>query len=292
MPFTTDETWKPSTYRIALNAWQLNSPQRETDITPRKAKKATKPKHSDLSKKLRSLLTWRAMASGSDWTSVAANDNSEQPAKPNVDSLHEVRPRVSEIMSLLKGIEMVERREAKLGGGGDLVIMPIGEDVERGRTKRQGRKPKPDSIIRVGRLHFSNGAIEEPALVRDELGKISRGSVRIPLGGLTKVGTLGPRDIFRSRKGAANDNWPTAGKSLTASPGAFDFADPIADQQVVVHVRKAVGAANARTLDHALVAATFGEVGERLGFKGKTAERRGKAAVIAACDALEKELAA
>ncbi|AVA21194.1 hypothetical protein [Rhizobium sp. NXC24] len=292
MPFITDETWKPSTYRIALNAWQLNSLQRETDIMPRKAKQTAKPKHSDLSKKLRSLLTWRAMASGSDWTSVAANDNSEPSTKPNVDSLHEVRPRVSEIISLLKDIEMAERREAKLGGGGDVVLMPIGEDVERGQTKRQGRKQKPDCIIRVGRLHFSNGAIEEPAVVRDEAGKVTRGSVRIALGGLTRVGPLRPRDIFRHRKGAANDNSLTAGKSLTASPGAFDFVDPLADQQTAVHVRKAVGSANAGILDHALVAATFGEIGERLGFVGKTAERRGKAAVIAACGALEKELAA
>lgn len=291
MPFITDDTWKPSTYRIALNAWQVNSPQLESDITPRKAKKTEKPKHSSLSKKLRSLLTWRAMASGSDWTSVAANDNNDQSDKPNVDARLEVRPRVSEIMSLLENIDMGERREAKLGGGGDVVLTPIGDDVERGQTRRQGGKPKPDCIIRVGRLHFSNGAIEEPALVRDELGRISHGSVRIPLGGLTKVGPLRPRDVFRPRK-AANDNSPTAGKSLTASTGAFDFVDPVSDQREAVHVRNAVGPVIASILDHALVAATFAEIGARLGYTGKTAERRGKAAVIAACDVLEKELAA
>jgi hypothetical protein len=236
------------------------------------------------------------MAGGSDWTSVADNDNfddDEQTIAPNVDCLHEVRPRVTEIMVAIKGVEFAERREAKLGGGGDVVMVPVGGDMERGQTKKQGKKEKPDCVTRLGRLMFSNGETEEPALISDEMGRVVRGSVRIPLGGLVRIGPHRPRDMFRKPKGAENDNIdPTVGRSLTASAGAFDFVDPIADMQEAEYVRKAVGRETADILDHALVAANFAEIGERLGFEGKTAERRGKAAVLKACKVLDEKLAA
>lgn len=295
LPFITDAAWTPSTYRRAHAAWAANATSKETDSQPRKAS-SKKPKHAVLSKQLRNLLTWRAMAGGSDWTSVAANDNfneDQRPAPTNVDSIHEVRPRVTEIMAQLADVELEERREAKLGGGGDVVMVPVGGDMERGPTKKQGRKPKPDCIVRLGRLQFSNGAIEEPALIRDELDRVVRGSVRIPLGGLVRIGPHRPRDVFRKPKGAANDTAAlTASGSLCASAGAFDFVDPIADMQEAEYVRKAVGRETADILDHALVAANFAEIGERLGFEGKTAERRGKAAVLKACKVLDEKLAA
>lgn len=295
LPFITDAAWTPSTYRRAHAAWAANTTSKETDNQPRKAS-TKKPKHDALSKQLRNLLTWRAMARGSDWTSVAVNDNFDEDQKPaptNVDSIHEVRPRVTEIMAELVDVELEERRQAKLGGGGDVVMVPVGGDMERGSTKRQGRKPKPDCIVRLGRLQFSNGATEEPALIRDELGRVVPGAVRIPLGGLVRIGPHRPRDIFRKPKGAANDNVAlTAGGSLAASAGAFDFVDPIADMQEAEYVRKAVGRETADILDHALVAANFAEIGERLGFQGKTAERRGKAAVLKACKVLDEKLAA
>lgn len=233
------------------------------------------------------------MAAGSDWTAVAANDNLEEGERPNLDCTLAVRPLPSEIIAAIgDDVEMREVREAKLGGGGNPVIVPVAGEIDRGKVHYQG-KPRPDCIVRIGRLHFSNGANEEPALVLDPTGKAVRGAVRMPLGALIKVGPRRPADYFRKPKGAANDNSaPTVRPSQTASPAAFDFVDPVADAQEAEHVRRAVGKDNAQILDHALSAATFAEIGERLGYSGKTAERRGKLAVIAACEVLEKELAA
>lgn len=298
MAFTTDHTWTPATYRKAHLLWELNAPKTDGAIKPRKAVVTKKPKHADLSRKLRSLMTWRAMAAGSDWTLMADNDNDEAGRKKhmNADCIVEVRPLPSEIMSAINqaDVEIIERRHAKLGGGGDVFRTVSGTDVERGKTLRQG-KGKPDCITSIGRLQFSNGAQIERALVRDALGKVSTGEVRIPLGGLIKIGPHRLRDYFRKPKGApvaANDNNITVGASLTATEHAVDFADPVADAQERERVRKAIGRETARVLDHALVAANFAEIGERLGYGGKTAERRGKAALIAACEVLEKELAA
>jgi hypothetical protein len=304
LPFITDNTWTPATYRLAHRAWEMNAPTTDGKLTTRKAVSAKKPKHAELSRKLRSLMTWRAMASGSDWTLMADNDNDEddngRKKKLNADCIIEVRPLISEIEHELNELqkdgklELTTRRESKLNGGGAEVVVVSGEAVGRGKVLRQS-KGKPDCITSIGRMQFSNGGQTEKALVRDAVGKVSTGDVRIPLGGLIKMGPYRLRDRFRAPRGApvaANDNTLTVGWSLTATEHAVDFADPVADAQHREYVRKAVGRATARILDHALVAANFAEIGLRLGYDGKTAERRGKLALVAACEDLEKILAA
>lgn len=298
MPFTTDHTWTPATYRLALRAWEMNAPKTDGALKPRKAVVAKKPKHADLSRKLRSLMTWRAMTAGSDWTLMADNDNDENGRRKqmNADCIVEMRPLPSEIMAAINRADVVitERQAAKLGGGGEIVRLVAGNDVERGKVYRQG-KNKPDCIVRIGTMQFSNGDNTERAPVLDATGKPRMGDVRLPLGSLIKIGPHRLRDYFRHPKGgpvAANDNSPTVGTSLTATEHAVDFVDPVSDEQERKRVRQAVGPHNAQILDHALVAANFSEIGERLGYEGKTAERRGKAALIAACSILEKELAA
>lgn len=298
MPFITDAAWTPSAYRRAYAAWAANAPSTDGVLKERKAKTAKKPKHADLSRKLRSLMTWRSMEAGSDWTLMPDNDNDETGRKRqmNADCITEIRPLPSEIMRAIRDadVEITERREAKLGGGGNVVRVVSGPDVQRGQTLRQG-KNKPDCIISIGRLQFSNGGNTERALILDETGKPKMGDVRIPLGGLIKVGPHRLRDTFRRPKGAppaANDNRETVRPSLTATEHAIDFVDPLSDAQERDRVRKAVGAQQAAILDHALVAANFTEIGERLGYEGKTAERHGRRALIAACAILEKELAA
>lgn len=298
MPFTTDHTWTPATYRLALRAWEMNAPKTDGALMHRKAVVAKKPKHADLTRKLRSLMTWRSMSAGSDWTLMADNDNDESGRKKlmNADCIVEMRPLPSEIMAAVNAadVHIIERREAKLGGGGDIIRLVEGDDVERGRVYRQGKK-KPDCIVRIGRMKFSNGDNTERAPVLDATGKPRMGDVRLPLGALIKIGPHRMRDYFRHPKGAkvaANDNSPTVGVSMTATEHAVDFADPVSDEQERKRVRQAIGPHNAQILDHALTAANFSEIGERLGYEGKTAERRGKAALIAACEILERELAA
>lgn len=298
MPFITDSTWKPATYRLAYRAWEMNAPATDGKLTPRKATPSEKPKHGHLSRKLRSLMTWRAMTAGSDWTLMADNDNDENGRKQqmNADCIIQIRPLPSEIMAAIKraDVEIIDRRQAKLGGGGEMVRVVSGADLQRGKVHRQG-KGKPDCIVRIGAMQFSNGGNTERAPVLDATGRPRIGDVRLPLGSLIKIGPHRLRDYFRHPKGApvaANDNHLTVGASLTATEHAVDFADPVSDAQERERVRKAVGRHNAKILDHALVAANFSEIGERLGYEGKTAERRGKLALITACEVLEKELAA
>lgn len=297
MPFVTDPTWTPSTYRLALTRWQQNAAGKDSEVLPRQAATTSKPRHTALSRKLRALLTWRAMSNGSDWTAVPANDNKPTGEPALIDSDFRIRPSVGEMMNALKPVTFEERRHAKLGGGGDENVVPIGGDVERGPVSPRAMRRKQlavPCVTRLGTLEFSNGAIEEPALVRDEAGNVVRGSVRIPLGGMTRMGRFRPSERFGAPKGADNDNSPsiTAGHSANASAPAFDFVDPVADAQEFERVRQAVKPETANVLDLALRAANFSEIGEHLGHHGKTAERRGKAALLAACEELEAVLAA
>jgi len=299
MPFITDASWTPARYRLALSAWRFNAAPKDFEVTPRKASKTEKPRHDDLAKKLRSLLTWRSLFAGSDWTSLAANDNRD-PSEPElIDSEFNIRPRLGEIFRALVDVEFTERRHARLGGGGEINVVATGGDIQRAEvwpgSVRRRRKLPPPTVVRLGKLEFSNGGKEEPALVL-VAGKPAPGAVRIELGGLTRFGAGRrgkARDGFGKPKGA-NDNTPpaTVGSSQGAGHGAMDFSNPVADAQEAERVRRAVAPGTARLLDFALRAANFREIGEQLGHSGKHAERKGKAALIEACGELDGVLAA
>lgn len=290
MPFQADTSWTPAAYRKALAVWQANNPQGQRATTARKAPPTSSPRLGDLSQKLKSLLTWRTITRGSDWT--AANDNSE-PGPVLVDCDHTIRPRISALSRALVGVDFQERRHARLGGYGAPNVVPVGGEIDHGRVmKQKGRKP--ECVVRMGALYFSNGGVEERALIRDEVGRISMGAVRIPLGGLVRVGRHKAYERFARPKGAANDNLASVnvGVSATANRGAYAFHDPVADADEAAFVRRAIKPETAAILDFALVAANLRQIGERLGHSGKHAERRGKQALVAACEELETILAA
>lgn len=298
MPFVTDVTWTPARYRVALSAWQLNAPKNDSAVQARPAVKSETPRHGDLAKKLKSLLVWRSLSTGADWTSIAANDNTA-PGEPDlIDSDFTIRPRLGEIFRSIKDVEFVERRHARLGGGGEINVVATGGDIERANVWPSSLRPRriaPAAIVRLGKLEFSNGGCEEPALVLSARG-VEPGAVRIPLGGLTRFGK-GRRcragDSFGKPKGANDNNEPvTAGFSQSANTGAMDFVDPVADAQEARRVRRAVAPGTAMLLDFAIRASNFREIGERIGYSGKHAERKGKAALIEACEELETVLAA
>ncbi|MBN7807270.1 hypothetical protein JZX86_18105 [Agrobacterium rosae] len=290
MPFVTDHTWTPSTYRKALTAWQINNPPGQRAASARKAAATSSPRLGELSQKLKSLLTWRTITRGSDWT--AANDNSE-PGSVLVDCDHTIRPRIPALFRALSGMDFEERRHARIGGGGAPNVVPVGGEIEHGKVmKQKGRKP--DCVVRMGTLYFSNGGVEERALIRDEVGRISMGAVRIPLGGLVRVGPHKAYERFSRPKGAANDNSAPAnvGMSASANRGAYTFDDPVADADEAAFVRSTIKPETAAILDLALVAANLQQIGERLGHSGKHAERKGKQALISACEELDAILAA
>lgn len=295
MPFIADQSWTPATYRRAHEAWAAQAPANDSEIVPRKSE-TKKPRHRDLAPTLRPLLRWRALMSTSPWT--AANDN-ETPA-PATDCVSEIRPRIDEIVNGLDGVEIEERREALIGSGGPVLRVITGGDIERRpatglkskKTNRKSKKTKPDILTRAGTLTFSDGSAEERGTVIGPAGVAQRGSVRVPLGGLVKVGKARPFERYGKPKGAANDNAaPTVGASVTATVPAVNFADPVADADEARHLRQALGD-DVVALDAAVSAASFADVGKKLGYSGKTAERRGKAAVLKACARLGELLAA
>jgi len=299
MPFVTDETWSPARYRVALAAWQRNAPKNDSTLQPRQAVKPVAPRHSNLSEKLRSLLVWRSLSAGADWTSIAANDNNAPENGPDlIDSDFTIRPRLGEIFRGIKDVEFIERRHAKLGGGGDVNVVPKGGNIDHADIWPGSVRPRrktPPAIVRLGRLEFSNGGHEEPALVLIA-GKAEYGAVRIPLGGLIRFGNgrrARAQDGFGLPKGANDNDKPvTVGVSQSGNSGAVDFWDAVADAQEVRRVRRAVAPGTAMLLDFAIRASNFREIGERIGYSGKHAERKGKAALIEACEELEAVLAA
>jgi hypothetical protein len=299
MPFVTDVTWTPARYRAALSAWQRNAPKNDSAVQPRTAVKSDTPRHSDLANKLRSLLVWRSLSAGADWTLIAANDNNAPENGPDlIDSDFTIRPRLGEIFRAIEDVEFVERRHAKLGGGGDVNVVATSGDIERANVWPSSLRPRriaPASIARLGKLEFSNGGHEEPALILSARG-VEPGSVRIPLGGLTRFanGRRGrAQDGFGKPKGANDNDAPaTVGCSQSASSGAVDFCDLVAGDQEARHVRCAVAPGTAMILDFAIRASNFREIGERIGYTGKHAERKGKAALIESCEELDAVLAA
>lgn len=261
---------------------------------PPKARKARskKPRLRKLAGPLRALLTWRVIASPQDFTDIPTIEGLDEGERPNLDCLTEVRPSENEIMTKLKGVVFRDVPEARLNGPRGTIRIAVGGDIERAKPEGQDGD-KPPVVTRMGGVRFSNGAAETRCMV-NKCGVIGMGRARIPLGGIIRAGNFEPRDRFRRPKGAppaANDN-ATVRQSRTASPAAFSFEDPIAEREHLQWVRKAVGAEAARVLDLALVVANLEEIGMHLGFEGKTAERRGKRALLDACKILEEKLAA
>ncbi|MER8921700.1 hypothetical protein [Mesorhizobium sp. M0802] len=301
MPFQTDSTWTPSTYRSAHHAWAANTAANDNAVLPRKAAPTARPRHGVLSKKLRSLLLWRAISQGSDWTSIAANDNEvDEDGKPVpllLDSVYEIRPRLSEIYRAIEDVQFTERTHAKFDGGGSVNVIAEGGDIERGPVLVRSKRRKPDCIVRMGGLRFSNGEQAEWAPVRTERG-IEYDWVRIPLGGIVDCqGGKGKwrkaGDRFGRAKGPLVDQTatPTVGMG-DASEGAISWVDAVADRHDAARIRASIQPETAKILDLAMRAANFREIGEAYGHRGKHAERRGKAAVIEACEELDRTLAA
>lgn len=246
--------------------------------------KTAKPRHADIASQCRALLIWRAANAPADWTTVAINDNKKE--KPGIDAELETRPRVSEIMRALAGVQVETRSHAQAGGGGEKHVVPVAGDIERSPVLSQ--QGKPNCIARLGGLRFSNGQQVERGLVLKN-GIVQRGEIRIPLGGLVSCDSYKARDRFTRPKGIAAE---ALAPRRSTNPGAVNFVDPVEEHETAERVREMVEPETAAVLDCALRAANFADVGRLQGFHGKTAERRGKQAVLAACAELEAVLAA
>ncbi|TIP03857.1 MAG: hypothetical protein E5X72_14215 [Mesorhizobium sp.] len=301
MPFVTDETWTPSAYRKAYGLWAANAPKTDAPIIPRDAHTAS-PRHGKLSGKLRGLLTWKAVTNpepplATSWMRYdlpADNDNEfdgAEPVPPLLDSETEIRPSISELRrewenSKHTGVEY--RNGVAIGGdvshavvSGPAYAVPEGERAPHRKYR---------IVTRIRRLEFGNGQQEENCIVlRND--KPAKGRVRVPEGALVRFRGRRPVDNFRGPKGSLPETDYTVGIG-GHNRGSIRCPDPVVDHEWATTLRQEVGEETAELLDLAIVAANFREVGEALGKSGKTAERAGKAAVLAACGRLDEVLAA
>lgn len=294
MPFQTDPTWGPAQYRAAHAAWHRNAPANDNDVLPRPAAKTAAPRHGKLAKQLRALLAWRAASQPVDWTSVPVNDN-EPDVDGNLepmqlDTVHTIRPRISEMLDAVKDVEFEERVTARTSS--DRVVA-VGGDIQRGPVLSQAGKPP--CIVRLGGLRLSNGRQTERALVRTETG-VQMDDIRIPLAGIVdckvRRSSVKSGETYEKPKGFASTSGTVTVGVGRASPGAFQWEDAVIEREARQLIRESVSSRTAAILDKTVEASSFRQVGEFLGYTAKAAERQGKRAVIAACAELDAAMAA
>lgn len=210
---------------------------------------------------------------------IAANDNVALEADP--DMLHEIRPTEAELLRAAGPALRVVYSKT-----------PSGWSVVR---RTYARHQHTAAGTRLGKLLFRRGELVE-------WGTTARGKSLQPI---ERQGQPrgGPRPVRRKsdvRFLLANDNIPIAKnakflagikgrKGTTTRPdvGEHDAAEELARNQRRSAVRMSLGA-HAAVLDMAITDSTAKAVGELLGFQGKTAERRGIAAINAAIKEYEK----
>ncbi len=308
MPFQTDHTWTPSTYRHCYELWAANAPTHDGPIMPRTAR-TSKPKHSKLSERLASLMVWKRATVPDDQLSTswlrydlhADNDNNfegEDPIPALLDSEFELRPSVDQLKREWLGPKdspIDYRRGVAVKGD---IKHDIQKDVpEYAESKIEGdRAPSRDRkvVTKIGGLQFSNGEQTEKALVL-KMGKAVFADVRFPAGALVRYRQgktwRRPSDCFGTIRAMQGSASPTVGMG-GHSRGSLPCTDTVVEREWATNIRRLVDEETATILDHALVAANFREIGEAHGKHGKHAERYGRDKVNDACGKLDKLLAA
>ena len=308
MPFQTDHTWTPATYRTAHTLWAANAPATDGPIMPRDAHTSS-PKHGKLSEKLTALMLWKHAAEPDEALSTswlrydlyADNDNEfegEEPVPALLDSEMEIRPSVDH----LKREWLGSKERPNVYRHGVAIEGDVKHDIQKNVpeyavSKIEGDKaPRRDRkvVTKIGGLQFSNGEQTERAPVL-KMNKVVLDDVRLPAGALVRYRQSRtwrkPSDCFSTIRAMQSRAEPTVGIGGHRR-GSLPCPDTVVDREWALNIRRLVDGETARTLDHALVAANFREIGEAHGKHGKHAERYGRDKVIDACGKLDKILAA
>lgn len=146
-------------HRAAVAAWGALAPANDCDILI--PTRSSTPRHAALSETLSALLTWRAVSRPapeplqSNWRIVPVNDNVPEgcnedveeiePEPVLVDCVHEIRPRVPELLRAVRGVTFAPARESSTDR------LPVAGDIE----KRDG------TIVRLGDVRFGTLPTEE-----------------------------------------------------------------------------------------------------------------------------------
>lgn len=253
----------PTEYRAILDAWRETAPSNDSDILPQTRLSAS-PRHAYLADQLAVLLRWRTHRESNEPVQTnflqADNDNNEvgeiSSPKRDTDCELEIRPSPAEIMTALEGVILRE----KLNG----TLVPVGGDIEY--ETEMDNPPRWRPFVRLGGLQFS----------------VTEGSLAYPRGSLTfwKAGNHWERpiDSTGTPKGSANPKLPPTKAPLERTTQC----DALASKQEATYLNDNLAPDDIAALDASLSSDSFRALGETLGYRGKTAERRGKRRLLLA----------
>jgi hypothetical protein len=228
------------------------------------------------------LSAWRSLTDLA--THPAANDNRQQLPTPDedgeaneqaadgvidqADTELRIRPTLSELRGALR--RATERRESA-GRAADRAPHTVVRDDRRGNLRNRARR------LEIGCEFKTNG---DPIPGTGELAFDGRSHLiefRAGTGRWEK-----PREVRIHRK----DRKPLEAPPAQLGPGVGTVDDHIDAVDRLAALSRVIGAQHVAVLELACGPATAREIGETLGASGKTAERRGVAAVDAAIAAL------
>lgn len=246
-------------YRAALARWRETAPANDSDILPRPTR-TSKPRHRELAEQFKPVLVWRRLRSAAEADSVQTNwlaDIHDELVAANdnkplrEDGYLDVWPSVDDLLDAVSGVEF-EWRAGRL--------VPVGGDIER---DAEGR------LVRLGRLAISD---TRPGQVL----------------GLSVVGRDGVRRVVPATERFRFEREPDGPPPpLPGPPNPAEIRDA---RRVVQSLTDVLAKDDVATLDLALEAGNFADIGQAFGRVGKTAERFGKARLLAACAALQAAL--
>lgn len=261
-----DTTRSPAQHRAILDAWRAeNEGVLDSEIlnAPRTSERS---RHREHAQKLSGVLSWRALketpssplrsnylhAGLFDFNDDAIGETEEtrEPAF-GIDSILEDRPSLLDIYRSFKGVRWTIRKD--------------GQKVPCAGNFSHATNQPYAPIERIGRLRF---ATEE-------------GSVDYPYGSITSW--INPRNgrwekpscTYRKAKGSIRGE----------SPPNFqqpDILDMLENAETLQIANDNLAREDIATLDLAMTATSFKQIGETFSHSGKTAERQGKRLVLRA----------
>jgi hypothetical protein len=237
----------------------------------------------DNSAAVHALLKWAELDRPA--STIAANDNNEPCTDPmDTEARHETRPSVGEIMAAADDdlVLTFESREQVNAGWSIMTAdgRPMGFIGE---------------VVILGRLRFIRGAMMSwGTTVRGKLLKpVERR--RMPRGKATPARSISNvRELVKTTAPIANGSgWLGGITRPRGNSSRPDIGDAEAEIEMLRNARRdavrlALGPVHSRVLDLAITDASAREIGEALGYVGKTAERKAVRMINGAIEELQK----
>ncbi len=168
MPFITDTSWQPSTYRAAHRAWSLNTTETDGVLMPkqRQSKRKLSADQANRFAPLRVFLEGvPATELSSNWNIIPDNDNQTETDSDDEDQktvsewkperTHEIVPSISAIESNLAGIEVRYHTEPSMLRDGRYEAMRAYRSEEAIITGGDFERNQHGQIVRISNLHFA-----------------------------------------------------------------------------------------------------------------------------------------